>query len=205
MQISSKGWRTDEPIPIAPEKPRLMKKMAEVLYGSSLPLDRIAAAADMLPTEVSRILDLYADAEKLLQAARSRIVAFPSPVARGSSTQHHPRSQSEKARPTNRDGKVCWGGGAGGGSSPSLPGASVRSLVCLVRGASFCCWVGWRGAGPSKESAASSPVGRSFLASSFHSALQRDARNSSGALMQKVLQRGAKVKIWSEVAKTCMR
>ena len=79
MQISSKGWRTDEPIPIAPEKPRLLKKMAEVLYGSSLPLDRIAAAADMLPAEVSRILDLYADAEQPPLRAKSRIVSFPAP------------------------------------------------------------------------------------------------------------------------------
>lgn len=79
MQISSKGWRTDEPIPIAPEKPRLLKKMAEVLYASSLPLDRIAAAADMLPAEVSRILDLYADAEPLPPRAKSRIVSFPAP------------------------------------------------------------------------------------------------------------------------------
>ena len=79
MQISSKGWRTEEPIPIAPEKPRLLKKMAEVLYGASLPLDRIAVAADMLPAEVSRILDLYADAERQPQRAKSRIVSFPAP------------------------------------------------------------------------------------------------------------------------------
>ena len=79
MQISSKGWRTAEPIPIAAEKPRLLKKMAEVLYGSSLPLERIAADADMLPAEVSRILDLYAGAEKRPRSAESRIVSFPSP------------------------------------------------------------------------------------------------------------------------------
>ena len=78
MQISSKGWRTDEPIPIAPEKPRLLKKMAEVLYGSSLPLDRIAAAADMLPAEVTRVFDLYADAEPHPPRAKLRIVSFPA-------------------------------------------------------------------------------------------------------------------------------
>jgi hypothetical protein len=59
---------------------RLLKKMAEVFYGSSLPLDRIAAAADMLPAEVSRILDLYADAEPQPQRAKSRIVSFPAPL-----------------------------------------------------------------------------------------------------------------------------
>ena len=80
MQISSKGWRKDEPIPITPEKPRLLKKMAEVLYGSSLQLDRIAAGADMMPAEVSRILDLYAAAERQPRGAKSRIVSFPAPA-----------------------------------------------------------------------------------------------------------------------------
>ena len=80
MQISSKGWRTEEPIPIVPEKPRLLKKMAEVLYGSSLPLERIAADADMLPAEASRILGLYAEAEHRPRRAESRIVSFPAPA-----------------------------------------------------------------------------------------------------------------------------
>jgi hypothetical protein len=49
MQISSKGSPTAEPIPITAERPRLLKKMAEVLSGSSLPLERLAADADGLP------------------------------------------------------------------------------------------------------------------------------------------------------------
>jgi hypothetical protein len=77
MQISSKGWRTDEPIPIAPEKPRLLKKMAEGLYGSPLPLERIAADEDILPAEVSRTLGRYADAEKKPRHSESRIISFP--------------------------------------------------------------------------------------------------------------------------------
>jgi len=83
MQLSSKGWRTTEPIPIVPEKPRLLKKMAEVLYGSPVPIDRIAADADMLPAEVSRVLGLYAEAEKKPDAAKSRVVAFPAPYRAG--------------------------------------------------------------------------------------------------------------------------
>jgi Zn-dependent peptidase ImmA (M78 family)/transcriptional regulator with XRE-family HTH domain len=83
MQLSSKGWRTTEPIPIIPEKPRLLKKMAEVLYGSPVPVDRIGAGADMLPAEVSRILGLYAEAEKKPEAAKSRVVAFPTPYRAG--------------------------------------------------------------------------------------------------------------------------
>jgi len=83
MQLSSKGWRTTEPVPILPEKPRLLKKMAEVLYGQPLPIERIAADADMLSTEVSRVLGLYAEAEKASTVPRSRVVAFPSPVRHG--------------------------------------------------------------------------------------------------------------------------
>ena len=79
MQLSSKGWRTTEPIPIVPEKPRLLKKMAEVLYGSPMSIERVAADADMLPAEVSQILSLYAEAEERPEAARSRVVAFPAP------------------------------------------------------------------------------------------------------------------------------
>jgi Zn-dependent peptidase ImmA (M78 family)/DNA-binding XRE family transcriptional regulator len=77
MQISSKGWRTDEPIPITPERPRLLKKMAEVLYGSPLPVERIASDAEMLPAEVSRIFGRYADAEPQARRGESRIISFP--------------------------------------------------------------------------------------------------------------------------------
>lgn len=79
MQISSKGWRTAEPISIVAEKPRLLKKMAEVVYGAPLPQERMAADADMLPAEVSRILGLYADAEKQSRPAESRVVVFSVP------------------------------------------------------------------------------------------------------------------------------
>ncbi len=78
MQLSSKGWRTTEPIPIVPEKPRLLKKMAEVLYGSPMPIERIAADVNMLPAEVSRVLNLYAEAEKPTETAKSRVVTFPA-------------------------------------------------------------------------------------------------------------------------------
>jgi Zn-dependent peptidase ImmA (M78 family)/DNA-binding XRE family transcriptional regulator len=77
MQLSSRGWRTTEPIPITPEKPRLLKKMAEVLYGPSPAVERIAADADMLPVEVKRILSRYAEAENYQESIRSRVVAFP--------------------------------------------------------------------------------------------------------------------------------
>jgi Zn-dependent peptidase ImmA (M78 family)/transcriptional regulator with XRE-family HTH domain len=83
MQLSSKGWRTTEPVPILPEKPRLLKKMAEVLYGQPLPIERIAADADMLSGEVVRVLGLYAQAEKPSTVTRSRVVTFPSAARHG--------------------------------------------------------------------------------------------------------------------------
>jgi Zn-dependent peptidase ImmA (M78 family)/transcriptional regulator with XRE-family HTH domain len=82
MQLSSKGWRTTEPVPLAPEKPRLLRKMAEVLYGSSIPTDRVAADANMLPAEVDRILNLYAQAEKRSDKVPSRVVQFPARMAK---------------------------------------------------------------------------------------------------------------------------
>jgi Zn-dependent peptidase ImmA (M78 family)/transcriptional regulator with XRE-family HTH domain len=78
MQLSSKGWRTTEPVPLVAEKPRLLRKMAEVLYGTSIPIDHIAADADMLPAEVTRILNLYAQAEKRSDKTQSRVVQFPT-------------------------------------------------------------------------------------------------------------------------------
>jgi len=77
MQLSAKGWRITEPIPIVPEKPRLLRKMAEILYGSSIPMERVAADADMLPKEVSRVLSLYAEAEKKPEGDNSRVLTFP--------------------------------------------------------------------------------------------------------------------------------
>ncbi len=87
MQISSKGWRTAEPVPLVPEKPRLLRKMAEVLYGTTIPIDRIAADADMLPAEVARILNLYAEVAVTRNKTQSRVVQFPNPHFKGRAAQ----------------------------------------------------------------------------------------------------------------------
>lgn len=44
-QISSRGCRREEPtnLAIAPERPRLLKKMAEEIYGTPLDVSRLAA------------------------------------------------------------------------------------------------------------------------------------------------------------------
>ena len=77
MQLSAKGWRTVEPILLAAEKPRLLRKMAEVAYGGSPAIEEIAAEAHMLPKEVAGIFSLYEGPPQKSVTPASRVVAFP--------------------------------------------------------------------------------------------------------------------------------
>lgn len=78
MQLSSKGWRTVEPVPLIAEKPRLLRKMAEVAYGGSPVIEEVAAEAHMLTKEVEQILNFYEGAPKRSKTINSRVVEFPS-------------------------------------------------------------------------------------------------------------------------------
>lgn len=44
QQVGSKGWRTREPLPIEPEKPRAFRKMAELVYGNPNSYKQLANA-----------------------------------------------------------------------------------------------------------------------------------------------------------------
>lgn len=77
MQLSSKGWRTVEPIPLVAEKPRLLRKMAEVAYGGLPVIEEVAAEAHMLPKEVASIFSLYEGPPQNSRTVSSRVVAFP--------------------------------------------------------------------------------------------------------------------------------
>jgi Zn-dependent peptidase ImmA (M78 family)/transcriptional regulator with XRE-family HTH domain len=59
-QISARGWRKREPIELVPEKPRALRKMAEILYGIPIDIRRLAADAALPPTLVGEILDAHA-------------------------------------------------------------------------------------------------------------------------------------------------
>jgi Zn-dependent peptidase ImmA (M78 family) len=62
-QIGWNGWRLREPpeldIPI--ERPRALKKMAEVAYGKPIDADRLALDAHITPKRVGAILSAHAD------------------------------------------------------------------------------------------------------------------------------------------------
>ena len=61
-EISLRGWRTTEPIPIPVERPRLMRKMAEMIYGTDardMHL-RMAQAMSISPEFAQEILNEYA-------------------------------------------------------------------------------------------------------------------------------------------------
>jgi hypothetical protein len=60
QQIVKRGWRRAEPVHVRPEKPRALRKMAELLYRN--PPDAARLAADhRLPREyVERLLGGYA-------------------------------------------------------------------------------------------------------------------------------------------------
>jgi Zn-dependent peptidase ImmA (M78 family)/DNA-binding XRE family transcriptional regulator len=64
-QISMRGWRTNEPIRLEPEKPRAYRKMAELLYGSPIDVRRLADEASLPMGLVQDILDVHAGLEEM--------------------------------------------------------------------------------------------------------------------------------------------
>lgn len=62
-QLAVKGWRKSEPVElVAPEKPRLLRRIAEVLYRVPLDIERIATDHKLPSRFVRKLLDAYADA-----------------------------------------------------------------------------------------------------------------------------------------------
>jgi Zn-dependent peptidase ImmA (M78 family)/transcriptional regulator with XRE-family HTH domain len=66
-QIAVRGWRMHEPVELEPEKPRAYRKMAELLYGSPIDVQRLAADAALPIGLVQDILDVHAGIEDLPQ------------------------------------------------------------------------------------------------------------------------------------------
>ena len=66
-QLTEHGWRVQEPITLQVEKPRALRQMAEIVYGSGTPninYQRLAHDLDMHPHFVKRILGAYANREE---------------------------------------------------------------------------------------------------------------------------------------------
>jgi Zn-dependent peptidase ImmA (M78 family)/transcriptional regulator with XRE-family HTH domain len=62
-QISKMGWRKREPaeLDIKPEKPRLLRKLAEVVYGIPPQIDKIASLVSLPISMADTILSIHAD------------------------------------------------------------------------------------------------------------------------------------------------
>ena len=60
MQLSQKGWRTEEPEawePLPQEKPRALRKLTEVALGEQIDWNRRAAEFNLTPSFIRSLLD----------------------------------------------------------------------------------------------------------------------------------------------------
>jgi Zn-dependent peptidase ImmA (M78 family) len=65
MMLSARGWRTNEPVAIPAEKPRRLRKMAEVVLGGALDLPQLAVLIHAPTKLVREILESHAGREDL--------------------------------------------------------------------------------------------------------------------------------------------
>ncbi len=70
-QLSKRGWRKQEPLDLPVERPRAVRKMAEILYGDPIDHRQLAARANFRPQFAKDILELHASREEIL-AGRKR-------------------------------------------------------------------------------------------------------------------------------------
>jgi Zn-dependent peptidase ImmA (M78 family)/DNA-binding XRE family transcriptional regulator len=87
QQLSFKGWRTEEPpqLNIAVDKPRLVRNMAELIYGFPINYSRFAADTRVSEQELRSIMALYADRKELSleEVPKAKVFAFPKGVLDG--------------------------------------------------------------------------------------------------------------------------
>lgn len=63
-QLRAKGWKVREPVDLPPEKPRALRRMAEISYGDPIDFQRFAEDIGQHPHFVKRMLDAYATKEE---------------------------------------------------------------------------------------------------------------------------------------------
>lgn len=74
QQLGSNGWRTNEPINIPAERPRILSKMAELLYGSPVDYKRLAADTNLT---LSYARSIFGDAQ--VDHDNKSIIQFANP------------------------------------------------------------------------------------------------------------------------------
>lgn len=88
-QLSANGWRTREPenLDVSVEKPRLLRKMAEAIYGYPIDYQEMASESHVAIGELKSMLALYADKSEVTSKtdsrASSKVVNFPALGVRG--------------------------------------------------------------------------------------------------------------------------
>lgn len=83
MQLAKRNWLKQEPVPIAAENPRVLRKMAEVAYGTQPNIRRIAHAAKRPPFLVARLLDMSMNSD----GENGKLLGFPAADAKETSAQ----------------------------------------------------------------------------------------------------------------------
>ncbi|MGH2486743.1 MAG: ImmA/IrrE family metallo-endopeptidase [Ktedonobacterales bacterium] len=63
-QLRARNWKTQEPVVLSPEKPRALRRMAEVVYGDPIDVPLFARDLDQFPHFVKRMVDCYATKEE---------------------------------------------------------------------------------------------------------------------------------------------
>jgi Zn-dependent peptidase ImmA (M78 family)/transcriptional regulator with XRE-family HTH domain len=87
-QLSAHGWRIREPrnLDVAVEKPRLLRKLAETVYGFPINHEEMASASHIRAGELKSILAMYADKTEVGGTSDSNVspnvVSFPRAEAR---------------------------------------------------------------------------------------------------------------------------
>lgn len=71
-QLSRRGWRKQEPLAIPVERPRAVRKMAEILYGVPIDHRQFAARAGFRPQFAKDILELHASREEMLTGRKDQ-------------------------------------------------------------------------------------------------------------------------------------
>jgi Zn-dependent peptidase ImmA (M78 family) len=60
QQMSAKGWRKSEPVPIPAEKPRLLAKLAESIYGNPIDYTKLSSEVGVPSRLIKTIVAAHA-------------------------------------------------------------------------------------------------------------------------------------------------
>ena len=78
QQISTRGWRKSEPVEIAAERPRVLRQMAEMLYGAPIDYRRLANDTALPPMLLREIFEDMAVARRVRPDEAGAVVNLAS-------------------------------------------------------------------------------------------------------------------------------